>query len=187
MRKLNLWMQVTVDGYTAGPNGEFDWPQVGPELQRTFVDELSQMGGFVYGRNVFQMMAGFWPTADEGPSANPFTVAYSRIWKPMPKFAFSRTLGPQEWNTAVVSGDLVEAVKELKAQPGADLVCFGGATLAGALIAHDLIDDYRLNIHPVRLGAGQPLFPTTPERAGLRLVSARSYDAAVLHVHYTRG
>src|SRR5205814_2018189 len=59
-----VWMQVSLDGFTQGPNGEFDWPQVQGEVHQYFVDTLRDAGTFVYGRNVFEMMASYWPTAD---------------------------------------------------------------------------------------------------------------------------
>lgn len=185
MQTVTLWMQTTLDGYTAGPDGEFDWPQVGPDLMKYFVDQLAAASSFVYGHRIYDMMASFWPTADEIPGMNETTIAYSRIWKPMPKTVFSRTLDHADWNTAV-SHDPVNSIKELKEQDGKGIVFFGGADSAHTLIEHDLIDEYRLNIHPVVLGAGQRLFPNLGHRLPLEHVSTQVFDGTTAHAHYRR-
>ena len=185
MQSLTLWMQVSLDGYANGPDGAFDWPTVGPELNQYFVDELGNAGHFLYGRSVFEMMAGFWPIAETLPDMADVTLAYTRIWVPMPKTVFSTTLEAADWNTAV-SADPVTTVKELKESDGNGLVFFGGADTARTLIEHDLIDDYRLNVHPVLLGGGDRLVPDLGERQDLELVSVRVFDDTVPHVHYRR-
>jgi dihydrofolate reductase len=186
MRKLSLWMQITLDGYTEGKNGEFDWPIVEPELHQYFLDELSQAGMFVYGRRVWEGMAAYWPTADADPNANPFQAGYARLWRPMPKLVLSRTLIDADWNTTILADNIATTIEALKCQPGGDIFCFGGSTAAATLIDLDLIDEYRLNVHPVVLGAGSPLFPSQERRDALRLVSARTFDDAVVHLRYER-
>jgi dihydrofolate reductase len=185
MQSLTLWMQVSLDGYACGPEGAFDWPVVGPELNQYFVDELGQAGHFLYGRTVYEMMAGFWPIADTLPDTSAVTVAYSQLWKPMPKTVFSTTMTTAGWNTTV-SADPVATIRALKDADGSGLVFFGGATAARTLVVHDLIDDYRLNVHPVVLGGGDRLFPELADRHDLELVSVRVFDATVPHVHYRR-
>jgi dihydrofolate reductase len=186
MRALSLWMQVSLDGFTEGPNGEFDWPIVDEALNRYFIDELRPMDAFLYGRKVYELMAYFWPTADTNPASNPHQVEYAQLWKPMPKVVFSRTLSEAEWNTRVVSDNLVEEISALKEEPGHGLVLFGGAEIAATLMRHDLIDEFRLFVHPVVLGGGTPLFPAAEHRIGLTLVQARTFDSAVVHLHYRR-
>ncbi len=186
MGTIVLWMQVSLDGFTAGPHGEFDWPVIGPQVQKYFNDELRGASTFLYGRRVYEMMAGFWPTAEEALAGSPLHVEYARIWKPMPKLVFSRTLETANWNTTVVSGDLPGEVARLREQEGAVHVLFGGADVASSFLALDLIDEYRLFIHPVALGSGTPLFGGLASRLELRLVEARTFDDAVIHVRYGR-
>jgi dihydrofolate reductase len=186
MRKLTLWMQMSLDGFTQGPHGEFDWPTMDPELHGYFVEELRGVGGFLYGRRVYEMMAAYWPTADTDPASTAHQVAYAKIWKPMPKVVFSRSLEGADWNTRIVADDLAGEVTRLKQQPGGDLVLFGGAETAGGFIRQDLIDEYRLYVHPVVLGGGTPLFPASDKRHGLRLVRSRTFDSAVVQLHYAR-
>ena len=183
MGSVTLWMQVSVDGYTEGPNGEFDWPVVQGELHQHFVDELRHADTFLYGRKVYEIMAYFWPTADEDPNGSEQQKEYSRIWKPMPKVAFSRSLGEADWNTRV-AGDPVAEVQRLREQPDTWHVLFGGAEIASAFMQAGLIDEYVLFVHPVVLGGGTSLFGGLDQRLGLELASARTFDPGVVELRY---
>jgi len=103
-------------------------------------------------------MAGYWPTADSDPASPRPVAEFARIWRTWPKIVYSRTLERADWNTTVVRDVIPEEVMELKAQPGGDMVV-GGADVAAAFMRHDLIDEYRLYVHPVVIGKGKPLFP----------------------------
>jgi dihydrofolate reductase len=185
MGKIVLWMQMSLDGRAAGPNGELDWPVVEDEVHRYFNETLRDVDTFMYGRKVYEGMAAFWPTADEDPEGAPRHAEYARIWKPMPKIVFSRTLENPEWNTRV-SGDVAGEVAELKDGGDGTHVLFGGPEIVSRFLELDLIDDYRLFVHPVALGSGPALLDGVPERRNLRLVEARTFDSAVVHVHYER-
>jgi dihydrofolate reductase len=182
--KIIVWMQVSLDGRASGPNGVFDWPVVGPELSVNFLDGLRGAGLFVYGAEVYRGMAAYWPTADEQPDADDYQVAFSRVWKPMPKLVFSRSLDTTEWNTTV-SAD-VHAIRESAENADGDAYVFGGATVVGELVRRDLIDEYQLFVHPVVLGGGTPLFPDLGERQQVRLADSRIYDGSVISMHYVR-
>lgn len=151
MSRVSLWMQMSLDGFVEGPDGAFDWPVVKEEVHRYFNDELRAVDSFLYGRKVYDGMAAFWPTVEAGPSSSPRHVEYAEIWKPMPKIVFSRTLAAAGWNTRVVRDDIAGEVAKLKGQPGTHHVLFGGAEIASAFMRLDLIDEYRLFVHPVAL------------------------------------
>jgi dihydrofolate reductase len=186
MRKLSLWMQVSLDGFTQGPAGEFDWPVVNEEVTQYFVYLAGEFDTFLFGRKVYELMAEYWPTADTQPSSTDYDRKYAPIWRDTPKIVFSRTLGRAGWNTEVVGENIAEQIMKLKEQPGKGLVLFGGADMAATLIRLGLIDEYRLFVHPVILGGGTPLFPAFDDRVDLRLVQTRTFDSAVVHVHYQR-
>jgi dihydrofolate reductase len=126
MRKIVLMLSVSLDGYIEGPNRELDWQLVDDELHRHFNEVLSSMGAFLSGRVTHELMAGFWPTADQDPSSTGPMVEFSRIWRDKPKIVYSRTLRRADWNTTVVREVVPEEVRRLKAQPGGDLA-LGGA------------------------------------------------------------
>jgi dihydrofolate reductase len=186
MGNVTLWMQMSLDGYAAGPNGEFDWPVVGDEVHQYFNEQLAEVDSFLYGRRVYEGMASFWPIAHTIPSSTPRHLEYAEIWKPMPKVVFSRTLDTADWNTRVVSQNVAAEVATLKEQPDSTHVLFGGADVVSTFIREDLVDEYRLFVHPVVLGGGTSVFPDVDARAALTLVESRVFDDAVVALHYRR-
>lgn len=185
MRKIILMMSVSLDGFIEGPDRDIAWHLVDDELHSHFNDELAAMGGLLCGRVTHELMAGFWPTADADPlNAGP-VAEFAGIWRDMPKLVFSRTLERADWNTTVVRDVVPEEILALKAQPGGDL-SLGGADLAAAFREHDLIDEYRVYVHPVLIGRGKPLFRPTDVQSDLRLAGTRSFGNGVVLLHYRR-
>ena len=101
-----------------GPERELDWHLVDEELHRHFNEQLSVMGAFLDGRVTYELMAEFWPTADQDPSSTGHMVEFSRIWRDMPKIVYSKTLEAADWNTTIVRDVIAEEVMALKSQPG---------------------------------------------------------------------
>jgi dihydrofolate reductase len=185
MRKIVLMLSVSVDGFVEGPNREIDWHMVDDELHRDFNERLGAMGAFLSGRVTWELMASFWPTADQDPASTAPMVEFSRIWRDTPKVVYSRTLREAGWNTTVVREVVPEEVRELKAQPGGDLA-LGGADLAATFMAMDLVDEYRIYVHPVRIGRGKPLFGPSDTRTQLELAGTRAFGNGVVLLHYRR-
>jgi dihydrofolate reductase len=185
MRQIILMMSVSLDGFFEGPDRELDWHLVDDELHRHFNEQLGSMGAFLDGRVTYELMAGYWPTADRDPSSPEPVIEFARIWRDMPKIVYSRTLERADWNTTVVRDVVPEEVMELKAQPGGDMV-IGGANLAATFMRHDLIDEYRLYVHPVVIGRGKPLFPTSDAKIDLRLAETRPFGNGVVLLRYER-
>jgi len=185
MRKIILMMSVSVDGFIEGPDREIDWHMVDDELHNHLNEQLSAMGAFFNGRVTYELMASFWPTADGDPSSTGPMIEFARIWREMPKIVFSRTLERADWNTAVVRDVVVDEVMELKDQPGGDLA-LGGADLAAAFMRHDLIDEYRIYVHPIVLGRGKPLFQGSDARIELQLAESRAFGNGVVLLRYQR-
>ena len=185
MRKLILMMSVSLDGFFEGPDHELDWHMVDDELHRHFNELLGAMGAFLDGRVTYELMADYWPTADADPASPAPIAEFARIWRDMPKIVFSRTLERAEWNTSVVRDVVPDEIIELKAQPGGDLV-LGGADLAATFMRLDLIDEYRIYVHPVVVGRGRPLFPPSDDKINLRLVETRTFGNGVVLLRYQR-
>ncbi|MGW2011208.1 dihydrofolate reductase family protein [Streptomyces nigrescens] len=163
MRKIILPLSVSVDGFFEGPDHEIDWHLVDDELHQYFNDWLRPVGAFLTGRVTHELMAGFWPTADADPANAGPMAEFAGIWRDMPKYVFSRTLDD-------AGGDLV----------------LGGPDLAEAFRRHDLIDEYRLFVHPVLIGRGKPLFRTSDTRTPLELAGTRTFGNGVVLLHYRR-
>ena len=183
MRKIIYWVHTSVDGFIDGPDGEFDWPTMGPELS-AYSEGLGQrVDTLLFGRPVWQMMVGFWPTAEQ-LTDDPHVAAFAPFWRATPKIVFSRTFQGDDWTSRVISRDLHDEVAALKAQPGADLLLTGGASLAATLTEAGLIDEYHVAVHPVVLGGGRPLFGAPKQRLNLRTVASALLDGQVAVTHY---
>jgi dihydrofolate reductase len=157
---------------------------VDEELHRHFNEELGAMGAFLDGRVTYELMAEFWPTADADPESTPTMVEFARIWRDMPKLVFSKTLDRADWNTTVVRDVVAADIIELKAQPGGDMV-LGGADLAATFMRLDLIDEYRIYVHPIVIGKGRPLFASDAS-VTLRLAETRAFGNGVVLLRYER-
>ncbi len=185
MRKLVYFVHISIDGHIEGPDGEFDWPVMGPELSDHSRELVERADTFAYGRRVWDMMSSYWPQA-ESISDDPHDVWFAPIWRETPKIVFSRTLEKADWNTEVIGGDLADRVAELKNRPGKDLLLMGGSELATVLADQGLIDEFHVVVHPVVLGGGKQLFPGGT-RTDLRLKSTRTIDdRAVLLTYETK-
>lgn len=188
MRKIILTMSVSLDGYFEGPERQIDWHRVDEELHQHFNDEARTIGGILHGRVTYELMAEYWPTADADPANAGPVAEFAEIWRSMPKYVYSRTLRQADtgWNSTVVRDVVPEEVAALKAAPGGDL-WLGGADLAASFLRYDLVDAYRIYVHPVRIGRGNPLFP--PVDSGpvpLRLVGTHTFGNGVVLLSYER-
>lgn len=168
MRKVILMMSVSLDGFMEGPDRELDRHLVNDELHRHFNDDLRAMGGILDGRVTHQLMADHWPAADSDPAVTGPEAEFAGIWRDMPRTVFSRTLERADRNTTIRREVDAEEIRALKAQPGGD-VCLGGADLAATFMRLDLVDEYRIYVHPVLIGRGKPLLPASANRTALRL------------------
>jgi dihydrofolate reductase len=183
MRKIIYWVHASLDGNIEGPNGEFDWPAMGPELSAYSIAMNHEVDTFLYGRVVWDMMSGFWPHA-ESMSDNEHDLRFAPIWRATPKVVFSRTLERVDGNARVINQNLADEVTALKQQPGKDLLLTGGSSLAAGLTELGLIDEYRIVVHPVVLGGGKPLFLKPKDRIVMQLVESRTFDSRTVLLCY---
>ena len=185
MRKIVVMLSVSLDGMFEGPRHELDWQIVDDELHSYFNAQLCQMSAFLDGRRTYELMASFWPTADKDPASTAPMVEFSRIWRDMPKYVYSRTLDKADWNTTIVREVNADAVKALKSQPGGNMAV-GGADLAAEFLRLDLIDEYWLYVNPIVLGSGRPLFPKLERPVKLRLEETREFSSGVVLLRHSR-
>jgi dihydrofolate reductase len=183
MGKIVLMLSLSLDGFFEGPNREIDWHLVDHELHTDFNAYLRTVGAFLEGRVTHELMADFWPTADEDPSNSPTVREYAGIWREKPKFVFSRTIERADWNTTVLPDVVPDQIEDLKERYGE--LSLGGADLAATFMRLDLIDEYRLYIHPVVVGAGKRLFPPGLN-VSLQLAETKSFGNGVVLLHYER-
>ncbi|MER6948085.1 dihydrofolate reductase family protein [Nonomuraea sp. NPDC000554] len=179
MRRLKLQVQVTVDGYMAGPNGEMDWmmlPWTGDI--NAYINALEEsVDRILLGRKLAEGFIPAWASRPE--SEDEKTIDWMNN---TPKVVISNSLTESPWeNATVVGGDLAETINQLKAQPGGDMIVYGGGSLVASLIANKLIDELHLFVNPTASGAGMPVFA---DRTELRLVAARSFECGITALHY---
>jgi dihydrofolate reductase len=185
MTKVILFVQISLDGFFEGSKKEIDWSMVDDELHAHVNEVLGTMGGFLSGRGAYELMAAYWPTADADPASPPFVKEFAPIWRNMPKVVYSKTLTSAGWNTTIARDVVREEVEALKLQANGDLIV-GGGELGAAFMRQDLIDEYRIYVHPIRIGEGNRLFPPSKERVSLRLVETRAFGNGVVLLRYER-
>ena len=179
MGRIVVTEYISVDGVVEAPSGTEDFERVGwtddfsrgPEGDQFKVDETMGSDALLLGRVTYDGFAPVWPHV-EGEFADKFNT--------MPKYVVSSTLENPEWNnTTVLRGDVVEAVAKLKEQYERDIVVHGSPQLARTLIDHDLVDELRLQVYPVLVGAGKRLFGETAHKLNLRLVETKTFDDGI--------
>jgi dihydrofolate reductase len=167
MRKLISFMVITADGFTEGPEGEFDWPNVDEGFNEFAVSQIHDLGALLFGRVTYEGMASYWPT----PQALEDDPVVTDLMNRVPKYVFSHTLSSADWaNTTLVSGEAGPAVAKLKEEDGYDLAVLGSAKLTASLIEQGLVDELRVMVNPVLLGGGVSLYSAITQRISLTLL-----------------
>lgn len=185
MRKLKLQVQMTVDGYIAGPGGgmdwiTFDWDEA---LQQYVTDLTEPVDCIVLGRNLAEGFIPHWANVAADPE-NPEQVAGQKFTDTA-KVVFTQTLDQSKWdNTVLAMGDLVEEITNLKKQEGQDIIAYGGATFVSALIKHGLIDEFHLFINPAAIGQGMAIFKELDHNQALTLVKSIPFDCGIVLLNY---
>ena len=185
VRKVVLFVHVSLDGYAAGPNGELDWISYDEELQEYASEIERNVGSPLYGRVTYQLMESYWPTVLADPSSNEKDRAHAQWLDNVTKIVFSTTLKDVSWtNSILIRDNITGEITKLKKQPGKDLVIYGSPGFARTLMQLDLIDEYRLTVNPVILGKGIPLFTTTSDMRRLKLLKSRTFNSGVVALFY---
>lgn len=188
MRKLKLQVQMTVDGYIAGANGEMDWMVFDWDNEiNQYVKELTDpVDCIVLGRKLAQGFIPHWA----GVAANPKAPdhAAGQKFAGTHKVVFTKTLTQSDWdNTVLAKGDLSDEILSLKKQPGSDIIVYGGGTFVSALIKANLIDEYHLFINPTAIGRGMSIFEGLENRLDLTLKSSLSFPCGIVVLRYEPG
>jgi dihydrofolate reductase len=181
MRKVILYMMVTLDGFFEGPNGEIDWHNVDQEFNELAIEQLDSVDILLFGRKTYELMASYWPT----PAAATDDPIVADKMNRLPKIVFSKTLSSVEWqNTRLVKENVAEEVAKLVQQPGKDLIIFGSSDLAVTFIQHGLLDEFRIMVNPVILGDGKSLFQGIDAKLNLKLLKTRTFRSGNVLLYY---
>ena len=189
MRKLIVSMNVTLDGFMAGPDCELDWhfERWSPEMAESLSGELGSADTIILGRVTYNAMASYWPMRLNCLAISREDIAFADMMNNHWKVVFSKTIHETHWNNSrVVKGDLAAEIQKMKLEQGKDMILFGSGKLVTALIQEDLVDEYRLWIHPILLGRGKPFFNAINNRQELQLIERRSFPSGVVELKYLR-
>ena len=160
MRKLKLQMDITIDGFVAGPNGELDWMTFDwkdKRLVQYLNSVIDSSDTLLMGRKMTDEFVNYWSNELKNPKSPQYEFAKKMI--DVPKVVFTHTLNKSRWpNTVLAEGGLVEEVNKLKERPGKGLLVYGGAGFVSSLIKHDLIDEYHFFVYPAAIGKGLTIF-----------------------------
>src|SRR3954447_10099876 len=176
-------MSVSVDGFVNDRAGGFDWTRPDEELLRFHHAEVSELGGYLLGRRLYETMLP-WET-DPAMRADEIGAAFADVWCALPKVVFSRTLDGVQGNARLARGSVAEEVAA--ALDGTDRdVSIGGPGLAAAAIELGLVDELRMYRCPVVVGGGTPFLPPVTEDVPLDLVETRTFGLQVVLERYRR-
>lgn len=185
MRKLKLQVQLSVDGFVAGPNGELDWMTWNwdDELKNYVTGLTDSVDCILLGRKMTGGFVEYWESVVQEPG-NP-EYEFGKKMYDTHKVVFSKTLERSEWeNTDLAKGDISEEVNRLKNQPGKGIIAYGGAEFVSNLVKRGLIDEYYLFINPVVIGDGMSIYKNIDKRTGLKLIRSTAFACGVVVLHY---
>lgn len=187
MRKLILFLHASLDGFVEGPNGAMDigWISYDGDLEKYAKEILNTADTVIWGRGTYQLMHGYWPSVPSDPSTSEHERNHAEWIDKTAKIVFSTTLDQVEWNNSrLVKEDVEEEIRNLKKQPGKDMVILGSPRLAHQLMQFDLIDEYKITVSPVLIGSGLPLFQGIKEKVNLKLIENKTFDSGAIGLVY---
>ncbi|MGO4698124.1 dihydrofolate reductase family protein [Paenibacillus sp. 2TAB26] len=185
MRKLVLFMHVSLDGYASDSNGGLDWIPYNEELEKYAEEVVAEVGSPVYGRTTYRMMESYWPAMLDNPDASRHDMEHAKWLQDVKKIVISGSMDIVEWNnTVLIKDNIADEIKALKEQPGKNLVIFGSPGAAKTLLELGLIDEFLLTICPVILGGGKSAFHGGGEKIRLKLLSSRTLQSGIIAARY---
>lgn len=178
MRKVIVYEYVTLDGVMESPD-KWQFPYYSDDVAEFNKAQILAFDASLLGRVTYEMFASYWPLQTH----NEFGIA-DKV-NSTPKFVVSSTLKKAEWNNStIIKKNVVEEITKLKRQPGGHIGITGSATLVQSLMQHDLIDEYRLMVHPVVLGSGKRLFRDGSDTKALKLADTKTFSSGVVVLSY---
>jgi len=186
MRKLKLQMQLSLDGFVAGPNGEMDWMTWNWDDEiKDYVNKLHEpVDTILLGRKMTDGFISHWKNIVSGDPKDE-QYPFAKIMYDTAKVVFSKTITESMWdNTVVANGDIIEEVNKLKNKPGGDIITYGGAGFASSLIKHNLVDEYHIFLNPAAIGNGMGIFNKLEQKLAVQLVKAIPFPCGITTLVY---
>ena len=188
MRKIHLFMMLSLDGFFEGPNHDLSWHNVDDEFNKFAIEQLNETGLMLWGRRTYELMEAYWPEVEKKPETVRDDLEVAHLMNNIPKIVFSRTLkGVREtenWKNVKLVHEVNPAeIQRLKQQSGKD-IWVGMSDLAISFLKHDLIDEFRFVINPVAIGKGTQMFHGMNQRLNLELTRTRRFDSGNVLLYY---
>ncbi len=185
MRKLKLQVQISVDGFIAGPNGEMDW--LTWNATEDFIDYVTELtdscSTMLLGRKLAEGFIPYWTNIISNPEDPQYSFARKMV--DTPKIVFSKTLSKSTWdNTEVNNGDLVSEINQIKSQDGKGIIMYGGAEFVSSVIKAGLIDELHLFVNPAAAGRGMAIFNALDGVQQLKLKKATPLQNGIVVLCY---
>jgi dihydrofolate reductase len=180
-------MNITLDGFIAGRQGELDWHfgYWNEEMARYAGEQLSRTDTILVGRITYEAMEKYWPKKAMDLSFPREDIAFAGMMNGHRKIVFSNTLKKVNWNNSVlIGGEIRRKVKSLKQQKGLDMIIYGSGSIVAALAGWELVDEYLFWLHPVVIGKGKKLFNSREPNHKLRLKDTILFSTGVLLLQY---
>ena len=184
MRKLKLQVQMSIDGYMAGPEGEMDWLEWNwdDELKNYVIEITEPVDCILLGRKLAEGFIDTWKNLADDPDT---VDDAARKMNDTAKVVFTKSIFKTEWeNTKLEAGDIVQEVTTLKNQEGSDMIVYGGGTFVRTLIDAGLIDELHLFVNPTAIGQGMPVFGSLKN---MKLIKSRPFDCGIVVLCYAPG
>lgn len=180
-------MNISLDGYLAGPRCELDWHFNcwNEEMARTTSEQLGKADTILFGRVTYDAMAGYWGSKTAELNAPREDIDFADMMNRYTKIVFSKTLTIPHWqNSRVVAGDLVKEIGRLKKMPGKNMITYGSGKMVSSLLRQQLVDELQVWVHPVLLGCGKPLFREVVNTMDMELLGTKTFSTGVVLLHY---
>jgi dihydrofolate reductase len=188
MRRVIALIHLSLDGFAATPNDELDWISYDSDLEQYAHSLHAQTDTVIWGRRTYELMANYWLTIPGNPESTPAELEHAHFLEGATKIVVSRTLDHVDWggatNTVLIKDNIADQIAAIKHQPGKDIWFLGSVALFQTFAQLDLIDEYRIQINPVMLGAGKPLFAGVTRKAPLKLLESRAFPSGVVALRY---
>lgn len=185
MRKLKLQVQISLDGFIAGPNGGMEWMEWNwDEELKNYVKQITDpVDCIILGRKLAEEFIPYWAEIALKPDDPDFIPA--KMITRTQKVVFTKTLKESKWeDTVLATGDLVKEITKLKNQDGQDIIAYGGATFVSALIKERLIDEFYFLLDPTAIGHGMPIFKEIGDKQRFSLIESTSFECGIVVLRY---
>jgi dihydrofolate reductase len=179
VRKLKLQVQMSVDGFIAGPNGEMDWMLWNWDgaLKQYVAKMTEDVDTILLGRKLAEGFIPYW-------AANPLQEG-ADTFNNTPKVVFTKTMEESTWvDTVLAKGELADEINQMKKKDGKNMIAYGGSKFVSALIKENLIDDYHLFINPTAVGKGMTIFNELEGKLDLELVKSTAFTCGMVVLNY---